>query len=269
MKHQSVRARGGGFTLVELLVVIGIIAVLVAILLPSLQRAREQANKIKCASNLRQIMQAMIMYTNENKGVFPAPAISKGTPPGSPSDFRRPDDWIFWQPGRNQDEGALQRYIGPVFSPDIYRCPSDQIDQHINGGVPYYEYSYSVNWGICKHDSRIDSRPPPAGYGPCIRYVQIVQPWFKILIIEENTQTIDDGNWAPNGHTAGFPNLLSNRHDRGGEKTNNSPGTDLNAGRGNAGFADGHVAYIERWWTTKKLYWDPKVREGSPEAMQE
>src|SRR6478609_2957523 len=78
--------RPSAFTLVELLVVIGIIAVLISMLLPALNRAREQARSAKCLSNLRQLAMATLGYTNFNKGIFPGPG---------GSGLSRAD-WIAW-----------------------------------------------------------------------------------------------------------------------------------------------------------------------------
>ena len=68
------------FTLVELLVVIGIISLLIAILLPALNRAREQANLIDCQSRLRQMGQALAIYVSENNGLLPWGVIDSGEP---------------------------------------------------------------------------------------------------------------------------------------------------------------------------------------------
>ena len=69
----NVSPRRPGFTLVELLVVIGIIALLISILLPSLNKARGAAQKVACQSNIRQMGLAGTFYNNDNKGFFPQP----------------------------------------------------------------------------------------------------------------------------------------------------------------------------------------------------
>src|SRR5258708_28553296 len=65
------RLAARAFTLVELLVVIGIIAVLISILLPALGKSREKANQVKCAAQVRQILQGMLLHANEHRGYMP------------------------------------------------------------------------------------------------------------------------------------------------------------------------------------------------------
>jgi prepilin-type processing-associated H-X9-DG protein len=77
--------RFNAFTLVELLVVIGIISALIAMLLPALNKARDAAKKVSCASNLRQVGLALQMYANDNKGQLPPSYVSSSPTSG---DFR-------------------------------------------------------------------------------------------------------------------------------------------------------------------------------------
>jgi prepilin-type processing-associated H-X9-DG protein/prepilin-type N-terminal cleavage/methylation domain-containing protein len=113
-----------GFTLVELLVVIGIIALLISILLPSLNRAREQAKSVSCLSNLRQIGVGLQLYANDNKG-FLAPGTSK-TP--TDASIEANDNWatilvggkVLPAPPQADDGAAGVTSAGA----SVFRCPS-------------------------------------------------------------------------------------------------------------------------------------------------
>ena len=75
------RLKQRGFTVVEILVVIAIMAILMAILVPVLEKGRENALAVKCASNLRQVGQAIAMNANDNHGAYPRTMYDPKAPP--------------------------------------------------------------------------------------------------------------------------------------------------------------------------------------------
>lgn len=132
MKRSAPR-RFMGFTLVELLVVIGIIALLISILLPSLSKARETANRAKCAANLKQIGTAFKLYANENNGAYPRGYyVPGGTLQGNLADITTDDasTAFFYPPGTtsptqnnvSQELWLLLRNEDLVSA--VFTCPS-------------------------------------------------------------------------------------------------------------------------------------------------
>jgi prepilin-type N-terminal cleavage/methylation domain-containing protein/prepilin-type processing-associated H-X9-DG protein len=128
-----------GFTLVELLVVIGIIALLISILLPALSRARESANAIKCASNLRSVGQGMALYVAENHNTYPAAYIYEGmtitgsAPGGTQLPAGAVTGYVHWSSFLygHKDKSATDAIFRTLSGWDAFTCPS--LD---NGGLP-------------------------------------------------------------------------------------------------------------------------------------
>ncbi|MEO6907312.1 MAG: DUF1559 domain-containing protein, partial [Abditibacteriaceae bacterium] len=134
---RGVTNRRKGFTLIELLVVIAIISILAAILFPVFARARENARRTACMSNLKQIGLGIQMYVQDYDERFPLVAVNGPVSINTSTGASTYPAIIGWS-------DALQPYIKNI---QIYQCPSDSTYGTINGINPKpYNYGYTDYW---------------------------------------------------------------------------------------------------------------------------
>jgi len=271
-----------GFTLVELLVVIGIIALLIGILMPALNRARESARQVKCLSNVRQLSMAFVMYANNNRGEFPL----RGRLNGASS-----EDWVWWQ---NPTGAVIAATVAPPSGGGMTayqgRTVEQQNNRHLGGVVPYLGPSSSfidaAEYLVCPSDD-VSIRPKAttaakggafkfsytmnrrlsAEYPETPKMSSVKRPTEIAMIMEEAASTIDDGAcemaaYDKAGVRQEGGNLLNIVHDRRGANIDNTydPVLSLPDRKGNVGYVDGHAEYVDR----KRAHYEPNINPTVP-----
>lgn len=280
-------SRRGGFTLFELLIVIGIIALLLSLLLPALNRARESAHQVTCLAHLRQVTAAIMAYVNDNDGTFPGAGGGLFTPTAQGD----ANDWLWWRAGSAGQKYTIDNIgnggIGPYLhlsstdpsSLSVLRCPSDDVSSRpkSSGMVAAYPFSYVINPWVATTGML------QPGQVRTLR--QVKDSSQKILIYEENPQTIDDaaGNLMPLPRNPN-PGLLAMRHDwamhrfadgvkdvpsAAAASTTNPPTPQVPflEGKGNAGFCDGHGEFISRQDAHSKAHYAPDSNDPAFTAV--
>ncbi len=146
--HSSSSIRRQGFTLIELLVVISIIAILAGMLLPAINMVREAARKSSCGNNQRQIVLAMLVYANENDGLWPVrPTLSSGLadPASIPASVAVA---LSWTVGTFD---FLSAQTGKEMPAKVFSCPSEPTYKPQQGCTANLDYSTAATpsvWAI-------------------------------------------------------------------------------------------------------------------------
>jgi len=142
--------RRGGFTLVELMVVVGIIGVLVSIIVPGIAGVHRQAKAIACQSNEKNLYQACIMFVNDHKGFLPVPTIIGET--SADPNVGQTCMWALDRAGvANFNAGVIWKYVPLDSRHDMIWCPADDKEYQLNSGVkpdPDRNMSYSINANV-------------------------------------------------------------------------------------------------------------------------
>lgn len=241
-----------GFTLVELLVVIGIIALLISILLPSLQRARAAAQQTQCLATLRSFGQAHVLYSNEWRG-WSVPAIfgSKNEFWPAPNNtidkrgywfdndtFRRAVNVKYWVGG----DGTAGKFPTGLSCPNAYQARTMQTND--KGTSLGYSYGYNLRH-INYTDTPIKTFPAANTWNANTVYAglkvaTIRRPSDKIMIADSMTPLLQPQNSDHYFKVTGFDDF---RDPSGDEDTNAYIAYRHGARRGqtNIAFWDGHV----------------------------
>ncbi len=141
------RARAGGFTLIELLVVIAIIAILASLLLPALARAKDQARRIHCLNNEKQLVLTWNLYSSDNREFLAPNGAGQPRPSG-------PYMWVLGDNHGYQPAFIDTRFlVDPVYalfaaylkSPAVYKCAADKSTLRVGAGEVPKIRSYAMN----------------------------------------------------------------------------------------------------------------------------